>query len=624
MSARTEAELSPADGGIHKRGAAAAGVSAVSTRIEDYAVIGDLHTMALVARDGSIDWLCLPRFDSGACFAALLGTPDHGRWLMGPKGEAKATRRRYRDGTLVLETEFDAEEGTAAVIDCMPVHAHAPYVLRVVEGRRGRAAMRMELLIRSDYGSVVPWVQRIEGGISAIAGPDRLVFRTSVPIVNKHFKTTAEFTVEAGRRVEFILSWHPSHKPSPPALDCSQAVEATASWWREWSGRCTYDGPWKDDVLRSLITLKALTHARTGGILAAATTSLPEHLGGVRNWDYRYCWLRDATFTLLALLGGGYVDEAQAWRRWLHRAVAGDPAKTNIMYGLAGERRLPELELPWLPGYAGSKPVRIGNAATEQFQLDVYGEVLDSLYQARKNGLEPEKSGWSVAAALARVVEKAWREQDEGIWEVRGPRRHFTHSKVMAWVALDRAVKSVEEYGLPGPVDRWRQCRDEIHRAICEGGYDKDLGSFVQYFGSKHLDASLLMIPLVGFLPASDPRVRGTVEAIEKNLMRDDFVQRYDTRTDTDGLPAGEGAFLPCTFWLADNYHLLGRTDDARNLFERLLSLRNDVGLLAEEYDPHARRQVGNFPQAFSHVGLVNTAMNLSRRDGPAEKRKEN
>ncbi len=423
--------------------------------------------------------------------------------------------------------------------------------------------------------------------------------------------------------MEFALSWHPSHEPPPHPVDCGKGVEETDRWWREWSGRCKYQGPWREAVLRSLITLKALTYRPTGGILAAATASLPEKLGGVRNWDYRYCWLRDATFTLTALLGGGYVEEARAWRGWLHRAVAGDPAATNIMYGLAGERRLPELVLDWLPGYENSHPVRIGNAASKQFQLDVYGEVMDSLYQARRNGLEPQKEGWAVATALANFVAKAWKEPDEGIWEVRGGRKHFTHSKVMAWVALDRAVKAIETFGVEGPVDQWRKTRDEIHQEVCEKGFNQQLGSFVQYFGSKELDASLLMVPLVGFLPPSDPRVRGTVEAIEKGLMRDGFVQRYDTRSETDGLPPGEGAFLACTFWMADNLHLLGRHDDAVKIFERLLSLRNDVGLLSEEYDPTAKRLVGNFPQAFSHVGLVNTAMNLARQNAPAERRKE-
>ena len=593
----------------------------MSSRIEDYALIGDLHTAALVGRDGSIDWLCLPRFDSGACFAALLGTPDNGRWQIAPRGEVRAVRRRYRGDTLVLETEFETDEGTAAVIDCMPVRAQTPHLLRVVEGRRGRTAMRTELIVRFDYGSAVPWVQRLDGGISAIAGPDRLVFRTAVPLVNKNFKSTADFVVEAGRRLDFTLSWHPSYEPPPPPVDCGRGVEETEQWWARWSGRCQYQGPWRDAVMRSLITLKALTYHPTGGIVAAATTSLPEKIGGVRNWDYRICWLRDATFTLTALLSGGYVEEARAWRAWLHRAVAGDPAAANIMYGLGGERRLPELELDWLPGYENSRPVRIGNAASKQFQLDVYGEVLDAMYQARRHGLEPEKSGWAVGKALADFVAKAWKDPDEGIWEVRGGRKHFTHSKVMAWVALDRAVKAVETFGVDGPADRWRQARDEIRQTVCEKGFDKDRGSFIQYFGSKELDASLLMIPLVGFLPASDPRVRGTVEAIEKDLMRDGFVKRYSTHTETDGLPPGEGAFLACTFWLADALHSLGRAEDARRIFERLLGLCNDVGLLSEEYDPGAKRLVGNFPQAFSHTALVNTAMRLSPQESPAERR---
>ncbi|HVS37504.1 MAG TPA: glycoside hydrolase family 15 protein [Gemmataceae bacterium] len=593
------------------------------SRIEDYALIGDLHTAALVGRDGSIDWLCLPRFDSGACFAALLGTADNGRWLIRPSGEVRAVRRRYREGTLVLETEFDTAEGTAVVIDCMPVRETTPHLLRIVEGRRGHTAMHVELVIRFDYGSIVPWVQRRNGGLSAVAGPDRLVFCSPVPLVNKNFKTTADFTVAAGQRQAFTLSWGLSHHPPPEPVHCEKSVEETDRWWRKWSGRCQYQGPWREAVSRSLITLKALTYHPTGGITAAATTSLPEKIGGVRNWDYRICWLRDATFTLLALLSAGYVEEARAWRGWLHRAVAGDPAATNIMYGLAGERRLPELELDWLLGYEKSSPVRIGNAASKQFQLDVYGEVLDAMFQARRHGLEPEKSGWAVGSALTNFVARAWKEPDEGIWEVRGGRKHFTHSKVMAWVALDRAIKAVETFGLAGPVDRWRKTRDEIHQTVCEKGFNRDLGSFVQTFGAKELDASLLMIPLVGFLPPSDPRVRGTVEAIEKGLMRDGFVQRYDTRTETDGLPPGEGAFLACTFWLADNYHLLGRQDDARRTFERLLSLCNDVGLLSEQYDPAAKRLVGNFPQAFSHTALVNTAMSLSGDNGSAGRQRE-
>jgi GH15 family glucan-1,4-alpha-glucosidase len=591
------------------------------SRIEDYALIGDCQTAALVARDGSIDWLCLPRFDSGACFAALLGEPRHGRWLLAPQGEVRATRRRYRDGTLVLETEFETADGTVAVIDCMPGRSREPNLVRLVEGRSGQVPVRLELRMRFDYGSIVPWVQRTEDGLWAIAGPDSLRLRTPVALHGENLTTVAEFTVAAGQRVPFTMTWHASHEPAPPAIDAEAAVGQNEAWWREWSGRCTYRGPWRDAVLRSLITLKALSYTPTGGIVAAATTSLPEQLGGVRNWDYRFCWLRDATFTLYALLNAGYRDEARAWRAWLLRAVAGQPAATTIMYGLAGERRPTELELDWLPGYEGAKPVRIGNAASRQFQLDVYGEVLDAMYQSRRLGLEPEEAGWRLEQALLTFVESACDLPDEGIWEVRGPRRHFTHSKVMAWVAMDRAVKAVEHFGLQGPVVRWRQLRDAVHEQVCRQGFDPEVGAFVQSYGSKELDASLLLIPLVGFLPASDPRVRGTVDAIEKNLMDDGFVERYSTATTADGLPPGEGAFLACTFWLADNLILLGRHAEARRLFERLVGLCNDVGLLSEEYDPRAGRLVGNLPQAFSHVGLVNTAMNLSPAPGPADQR---
>jgi GH15 family glucan-1,4-alpha-glucosidase len=591
------------------------------SRIEDYALFGDCYTAALVGRDGSIDWLCLPRFDSGACFAALLGTPRHGRWQVVPRGEVKATRRRYREGTLVLETEHETADGVVTVVDCMPVRVRAPDLVRVVEGKRGRVPMRMELVIRFDYGSIVPWVQRMDGGLAAIAGPDRLLLRTDVPVVNENFTTTADFTVSAGERAAFTLTWHPSHEEPPPLTDTGRAILETQEWWEKWSARCTYRGPWRNAVLRSLITLKALTYAPTGGIVAAPTTSLPEELGGVRNWDYRFCWLRDATFTLFALLNAGYVEEARAWRNWLLRAVAGRPAEAQIMYGLAGERRLTELELGWLPGYEGARPVRIGNAASNQFQLDVYGEVVDALYHARALGLEAEPAGWKMALVLLDFLESAWEKPDEGIWEVRGPRRHFTHSKVMAWVTVDRVIKAVENFKLDGPVERWRRLRDAIHQEVCAKGYDADLGSFVQSYGSRDLDASLLMIPLVGFLPPSDPRVSGTVAAIERHLMRDGFVQRYNSRPVVDGLPAGEGAFLPCTFWLADCLGMLGRHDDARRIFERLLGLCNDVGLLSEEYDAGARRLVGNFPQAFTHVGLVNTAMNLSPAVGPSEQR---
>jgi len=593
----------------------------MAARIEDYAMIGDCHTAALVSRDGSIDWLCLPRFDSAACFAALLGTPEHGRWLLAPAGGVRSIRRRYRDGTLILETDYETDTGMVTVTDCMPVRGQAPDLIRTVEGKRGTVAMRMELIIRLDYGSTVPWVQRIDGGISAIAGPDRLVLITPVPLHGEGLTTVAEFTVTAGHRESFTLLWHPSHEELPAPIDPYWAVLGTERWWRDWSDRCTYRGEYREAVKRSLITLKALTYAPTGGIVAAPTTSLPEQIGGVRNWDYRFCWLRDATFTLFSLMKTGYLDEARAWRAWLMRAIAGQPSSTHILYGIAGERRLPESTLDWLPGYENSAPVRIGNAASTQFQLDVYGEVIDALYHARVLGLEALPDAWNNARALLEFVETAWMKPDEGIWEVRGPRRHFTHSKVMAWVAFDRGVKAMERFGLDGPVERWRQARDQIHAQVCAEGFNAQLGSFTQSYGSTELDASLLMIPLVGFLPAKDPRVKGTVAAIEKDLMTDGFVARYLSHEAVDGLPAGEGAFLPCTLWMADNLHLMGREAEARKIFERLLGLCNDVGLISEEYDVHAGRLVGNFPQAFTHVGLVNTALNLSPSPGPADTR---
>jgi GH15 family glucan-1,4-alpha-glucosidase len=591
-------------------------------RIEDYALIGDCQTAALVGRDGSIDWLCFPRFDSPACFAALLGTPDHGRWRIAPAGEGRATRR-YQGDTLVLETEFETDGGVVAVIDFMPIRGEAPDVVRIVEGRRGQVPVRSELVIRFGYGSEIPWVQRADGGMTAVAGPDALRLRTPAETRGKQFKTVSEFTVRAGERVPFVLTWHRSFDREPRSVDAEAALADTLNWWRKWAGRCVYRGARRDVVVRSLVTLKALQYLPSGGIAAAATTSLPESLGGVRNWDYRYCWLRDATFTLLALINAGYTDEAKAWREWLLRAAAGDPAKLQIMYGLGGERRLDEYELPWLPGYEGSKPVRAGNAASGQFQLDVYGEVCDALHQARAAGLTAAPAGWALERALVRYVERAWDEPDEGIWEVRGGRRHFTHSKVMAWVTLDRAIRSAERFGFDAPLDRWRAGRKAIHERVCRDGFDTRLNSFVQSFGSDQLDASLLTIPLVGFLPPSDPRVRGTVSAIERHLVRDGFVLRYDTSRCDDGLPPGEGAFLACTFWLADNYALAGERAKAEALFDRLCGLTNDVGLLSEEYDPAAGRLVGNFPQAFSHVGLVNTAMNLDRTGaGPAAQRK--
>jgi GH15 family glucan-1,4-alpha-glucosidase len=592
-------------------------------RIEDYALIGDCETAALVGRDGSVDWLCLPRFDSASCFAALLGTRDHGRWLLAPAGEVRAVRRRYRDGSLVLETEFETEAGTVALVDCMPLRTEGPALIRVVEGRRGQVPMRLELTIRLAYGSVIPWVRRADGGILAVGGPDALRLRAPVELRGEDFTTVADFTVSAGQRLPFTMTWFPSHRPEPAPIDAPGAVEATTRWWQAWSQGCSFEGPWRDAVVRSLITLKALTYAPTGGLVAAPTTSLPERLGGVRNWDYRYCWLRDATFALYALMIGGYVEEARAWREWLLRAVAGQPAQAKILYGVAGERLLPEWELSWLPGYEKSAPVRIGNAAAGQFQLDVYGEVADALHCARRAGIEPDENAWRLEKALVAFVESTWSEPDEGIWEVRGPRRPFTHSRVMAWVALDRAVKGVERFGLDGPAERWRAVRDAIHADVCRHGYDAEIGAFVQFYGSKLLDASLLMIPLVGFLPCEDGRVRGTVQAIERHLARDGFVARYHTEPDVDGLPPGEGAFLPCSFWLADNLALLGRRTEARELFERLLAVRNDVGLLSEEYDPDAGRLLGNFPQSFSHVGLVNTARNLTEGGGPAEHRQE-
>jgi GH15 family glucan-1,4-alpha-glucosidase len=592
-------------------------------RIEDYGLIGDTQTAALVGRDGSIDWLCMPAFDSGACFAALLGEPDDGRWLIAPAAGGAATRRRYRPDTLVLETEFETESGAVRVIDFMPPRQSEPDLVRMVEGVRGTVAMQMELAVRFDYGSVVPWVRQTDGHLLAVAGPDALSLWTPVETHGKGLTSRAEFMVREGERLTFLLMWHPSHLNALEPIDCGRALQETEQWWRDWCAHCTYTGPWRDDVMRSLITLKALTFAPTGGIVAAATTSLPEEIGGVRNWDYRYCWLRDATYTLYALMTGGYTEEAVAWRNWLLRAVAGDPSRLQMIYGMRGERRLPELELPWLRGYEDSRPVRTGNAAVNQFQLDVYGEVMDALHLARRAGIPADHDAWSLQMALLRFLESGWQQPDEGIWEVRGPRRHFTHSKVMAWVAFDRAVKAVERYGADGPVDRWRQLRDTVHEEVCRLGFDAARTTFTQYYGSHELDASLLMMPLVGFLPPHDPRVAGTVAAIERELLWDGLLCRYRPRETLDGLPGGEGVFLACSFWLADNYALLGRQDEAHRLFERLLLLRNDLGLLAEEYDPQAARMLGNFPQAFSHVMLINTARNLARTDGRGDGRRD-
>jgi GH15 family glucan-1,4-alpha-glucosidase len=596
-------------------------------KIEDYALIGDCHSAALVGRDGSIDWLCWPRFDSAACFAALLGGPQNGRWRIAPAGEGWTSRRAYRKNTLILETEFSAGSGKVAVVDFMPMRSGRRDLVRLVFGRGGRVPMEMELALRFDYGSAVPWVTRLHDthGIRAIAGPDLVALRTTVPTHGEDLKTVARFEVSEGDVVPFVLAHQVSHIGLPKAIDPMRALRDTESYWQEWNGRCTLEGEWQEPVRRSLIALKALTYAPTGGIVAAPTTSLPECVGSTRNWDYRFCWLRDATLTLLALMNAGYYDEAASWRNWLARAVAGSPEQTQILYGIAGERRITELEIPWLSGYEGSKPVRIGNAAVSQFQLDVYGEVMDALYQACEGGMGgaagENEATWQIQRKLMEHLEKSWSSPDEGIWEIRGPRRHFTYSKMMAWVAVDRAIKTVESYGVEGPVDGWRALRARIHDDVCRRGFDSKRNSFVQHYGSHDLDASLLLMPITGFLPAEDPRVVGTVDAIRRELTVDGFVQRYRPRSDLDGLPAGEGVFLACSFWLADNLALQGRHREARELFERLLALRNDVGLLAEEYDPVQKRFLGNFPQAFSHVALVNTAMNLGERKKPVEQR---
>ena len=586
-------------------------------------MVGDTQTAALVGDDGSVDWMCAPRFDSGACFAALLGDENHGRWQLAPAAGGRAARRRYRDGTLVLETEFDTPEGSVRITDFMPIREKTVDIVRIVEGLHGHVPMQMHLTIRFDYGSIIPWVRDVHGALVAIAGPDALVMRTPIETKGVGHSTVAEFTVRRGQRVPFTLAWYPSNQEVPHPINATWALTRTTSWWHEWTKKSGYDGSWSDAVQRSVITLKALTYAPTGGIVAAPTTSLPEWIGSVRNWDYRYCWLRDATFTLLALIHAGYEDEAKAWRGWLLRAVAGEPEDLQIMYGAAGERRLTEWEVPWLPGYEGSAPVRIGNAASEQYQLDVYGEVADALYQSRRSAVAGrEEPAWDLSVALLDFLEDGWREPDEGIWEVRGPRQHFTHSKVMAWVAFDRAARVIDEYG--GPDDqsegaKWSAIRDEIHAEVCAKAYDADRRTFVQSYGSSNLDAALLMMPLVGFLPATDERMRGTVDAIQTGLTTDGFVVRYNTDEKVDGLPPGEGVFLPCTFWLADNLALMGRLDEARALFERLLGLANDVGLLSEEYDPVAKRQLGNFPQAFTHVSLVNSAGNLSSLAGAGD-----
>ncbi|WP_457946008.1 glycoside hydrolase family 15 protein [Pseudarthrobacter sp. alpha12b] len=580
-------------------------------RIEDYAIIGDLHTAALVGRSGSVDWMCLPNFDSPACFAALLDTPDAGRWRLAPAGAGDCTRRRYRPGTLILETEWDTADGSVRVTDFMPARDDSADMVRIVEGLKGSVAMQGELCLRFDYGRIVPWVRHMDHGISAIAGPDAAYLSTPAPLEGRDMRTVSEFTVKAGDRVPFVLRWAHSYKPVPDRTDPETALASTQEYWEQWSGRSTMGGKYKDAVERSLITLKALTYAPTGGIVAAATTSLPEDPGGSRNWDYRFCWLRDATLTLQSLLACGYVDEAAAWREWLLRAVAGNPADLQIMYGLDGTRRLPEAELPWLAGFEKSKPVRTGNAAAPQLQLDVWGEVLDGLALTRAADPGTTDDSWDIQVALMEFLEGAWDRPDNGLWEMRGPRRHFTHSKVMAWVAADRMVKAVQESGLPGPGERWARLRKEIHDDVMAHGFDEKRNTFVQSYGSKELDASLLLIPRVGFLPHDHPRVVGTVDAIQRNLTEDGFVLRYHPEASNDGLPGTEGVFLACSFWLADALLGIGRRDEAVDLFERLLSLRNDVGLLSEEWDPHRGRQLGNTPQAFSHFPLIHCALQL-------------
>jgi GH15 family glucan-1,4-alpha-glucosidase len=595
-------------------------------KIEDYAFLSDTQTGALVSRDGSVDWLCFPRFDSGACFAALLGDRKNGRWKFTPDGEIKATRRRYRGDTLILETEIETADGAVRLIDFMPPRGKNPDIVRIIEGLRGNVRMKMDLIIRFDYGHIIPWVRKEHGGLEAIAGPDALILRTPIETRGEDLTTVAEFTVAQRDRVPFVLTWFASHNEPPRAIHPDHALQQTEDYWTSWSKRCLDQGPWRDAVTRSLITLKGLTYAPTGGIVAAATTSLPEEIGGVRNWDYRYCWLRDATFTLYAFMNAGYLDEARAWREWLLRAIAGSAAQMQIMYGVHGERRLNEYEIGWLPGYENSGPVRVGNAASNQFQLDVYGEVMAVMYVAHRAGITTSEPDWRMQVGLMDFLESKWEEPDEGIWEVRGGLQQFTHSKIMAWLAFDRAVKLVEHCDCAAPehVDRWRKIRDQIHRQVCDLGYNAKKKAFTQIYGSEQLDASLLMMPLAGFLPPSDERVISTVEAIQLELMQDGLIHRYRTeKENVDGLPGSEGVFLPCSFWLVDCLHLIGRTGEAREMFERLLNLRNDLGLLSEEYDPRAKRQLGNFPQAFSHVALVNTARRLSPNAEPPPHRND-
>ncbi len=596
----------------------------MASRIDDYAMIGDLGSAALVGRDGSIDWLCWPRFDSDACFAALLGRPEHGRWSIAPQEGTPRVTRRYRQNTLILETRFETEAGAATLIDFMPPRSQHTNVIRIVKGERGKMTFRSELILRFSYGAIVPWVTRLDDvTLRGIAGPDMAILRTPARMQGENFKTVGEFTVGPGEEVPFVLAFARSHQDVPEPVDVWERLQVTESYWAKWAGRNKIEGPWGDAVTRSLIVLKSLTYAPTGGMAAAPTTSLPECIGGPRNWDYRYCWLRDATLTLLALMNAGYYDEAQKWRDWLLRAAAGSPRQIQIMYGLRGERRLTEWQVPWLSGYENSRPVRIGNAAHTQLQLDIFGEVMDALHQARQGGLGANEAGWAMQREFLLHLARIWHEPDEGLWEVRSGREHFTHSKAMAWLAFDRAIRSAETYRLPGPIEEWRALRERIHEDVCSHGFNAELGHFVRAYGSKELDASLLLLPAIGFLPPNDPRIVATVAAIERRLLVDGLVLRYDSATACDGLPAGEGVFLACSFWLADAYLMLGRRKEALKLFNHLLSLRNDVGLLSEQYDPRTRRLVGNFPQAFSHLALVNTASNLASYRKPAEQRSE-
>jgi GH15 family glucan-1,4-alpha-glucosidase len=591
--------------------------------IEDYALIGDCHTAALVSKDGSIDWLCWPRFDSPACFAALLGSPDNGRWRIAPAETPVKVTRRYRPGTLILETLFETASGSAALIDFMTVEKNS--LVRIVEGRSGSVAMQFDLAMRFEYGSAVPWVTRLNhgSGIRAIVGPDQVVLQSDIKLHGKAMTTVASFTAEAGKRTRFVLTHAASHLPLPATPHADQALDDTDAVWTAWTGRGTYRGCYQAEVQRSLLTLKALSYRPTGGIVAAPTTSLPEKAGGSRNWDYRFCWLRDATFTLLALMHAGYREEAQAWGAWLRRSVAGTPAQLQTLYGIAGERWVQEWEVPWLAGYQDASPVRVGNAASIQLQLDVYGELIDALYQEATLGLARPAASWDLQRSVIGHLEKIWEQPDESIWEVRGGAQNFTFSKVMVWVAMDRAVRAAEQFGLAAPLERWRALRTHIHETVCREGFSADRNSFVQYFGGDTLDASLLLLPLVGFLPPEDPRIRGTVEAIGRDLMVDGLIRRYHTSETQDGLTGSEGVFLACSFWYVDNLVLQDRQEEARAMFDRLLALANDVGLLAEEYDPVGHRQLGNFPQAFSHLALINSALNLDTHAGPATQRSQ-